>query len=353
MDSDLSKTAEQPYNIAADRQKLEKQLVNSKEVDDLVSTIEVYHLETILSFGAEAAKKVSNIPDTILNSINSMQFDDSGEILGTLSEIMTKFDIDEIKDTPKPFRGLFRNRKSQLDKILEKYYKIGEEVDKIYVRLKQYEAEIKQANRKLNQVFEENLSHYHRLIRYSLAGEQGKKELEAYIIQKQKEIEKDNDIQFELLHLEQAKSLLEQKIQDLRITEMVAVQTIPIIQTVEYNNKKLIEKINTAFLVVLPVFRQALAQAILLKRQKIQADAVSALEAKKKEQIKNITEQAETAKLSLNGSIKTETLETAWRTIINGVEETRQILKNIKENKAENQAKIERIREDAESRRKV
>ena len=72
---------------------------------------------------------------------------------------MSKFDIDELKED-KGFLGkLFGNVKKQLEKILEKYHTMGGEVDKIYVQLKQYESEIKQANRKLDQMFDANVSH--------------------------------------------------------------------------------------------------------------------------------------------------------------------------------------------------
>ena len=43
------------YDIVADRQQMNAELVNSKEVDDIVSTIEVYNMDTIVSFGAKAA----------------------------------------------------------------------------------------------------------------------------------------------------------------------------------------------------------------------------------------------------------------------------------------------------------
>ena len=43
------------YDIAADREDLNKKLTNSAEVDAIVSKIEVYNMETIVSFGAEAA----------------------------------------------------------------------------------------------------------------------------------------------------------------------------------------------------------------------------------------------------------------------------------------------------------
>ena len=58
---------------------------------------------------------------------------------------------------------------------------MGDEVDKIYVQLKQYEADIKQSNRKLEEMFQANVNYYHELVRYILAGEQGCRELEAYI----------------------------------------------------------------------------------------------------------------------------------------------------------------------------
>lgn len=87
---------------------------------------------------------------------------------------------------------------------------MGEEVDKIYVQLKQYEAEIKQSNRRLDQMFDANVNYYHELVKYILAGEQGCKELESYIAQRQNEMETtgDNSIQFEITSLNQCLMLL-------------------------------------------------------------------------------------------------------------------------------------------------
>ena len=52
------------YDIVADRQQMNAEdLVNSKEVDDIVSTIEVYNMDTIVSFGAKAAEEISKASD--------------------------------------------------------------------------------------------------------------------------------------------------------------------------------------------------------------------------------------------------------------------------------------------------
>ncbi len=341
------------YDIAADRQQMNDTLTNSAEVDNLASTIEVYNLETIVSFGAEAAEEISKASDVVLNSMNMSQLDDSSEMLNTLAKIMSKFDIDELRENPGLFGKMFGNLRKQLDKILAKYHTMGEEVDKIYVQLKQYESEIKQSNRKLEQMFQANVNYYHDLVKYILAGEQGCRELEAYIAQRQADMEAtgDNSIQFELQSLQQALMMLEQRTQDLRTAESVAMQSIPMIKTMEFSNMNLVRKINSAFIITLPVFKQALAQAIMLKRQKIQAEAMSALDEKTNEMLmknaRNTVEQSKmTARLASGSSIKIETLETTWRTIVNGIEETKQIQDNARQKRVQDQARLETIKSE-------
>ena len=342
-----------PYDIAADRAQMNEALVNSKEVDDIVSTIEVFNLETIASFGSEAAEEISKASDIVLNSMNMSQLDESSEMLTALSKIMSKFDIDELKEDKGLFGKLFGNLKKQLEKILEKYHTMGGEVDKIYVQLKQYESEIKQANRKLDQMFDANVNYYHDLVKYILAGEQAGKELEAYIAQRQSDFEAtgDNAIQLELASLNNSLMMLEQRTQDLRTAESVAMQSVPMIKTMEFSNMNLVRKINSAFIVTLPVFKQALAQAIMLKRQRIQAEAMSALDQKTNEMLiknaQNTVEQSKmTARMASGSSIKIETLETTWKTIVDGINETKQIQDDARKKRAEDQVRLENIKQE-------
>ena len=345
--------AVQEYDIAADREKMNQLLVNSAEVDALASQIEVYNMESIVSFGASAAEEVSKASDIVLNSMNMAQIDESRVMLDTLAKIMSKFDIEEIKEKPGLFGKLFGNLRKQLEKILAKYHTMGEEVDKIYVQLKRYEGEIKQSNRKLEQMFEANVNYYHDLVKYILAGEQACKEVEAYIAQRQAEFEAtgDNSIQLELASLNNSLMMLEQRTQDLRTAENIAIQSIPMIKTMEFSNMNLVRKINSAFIVTLPVFKQALAQAIMLKRQKIQAEAMSELDKKTNEMLiknaRNTVEQSKmTARLASGSSVKIETLETTWRTIVNGIDETRAIQENARKQRVDDAARLENIKQE-------
>lgn len=341
------------YDIVADRQRMNEQLVNSAEVDAIVSQIEVHNLDTIVSFGSEVAEEISKASDVVLRSMNLSQLDDSSAMLNTLAKIMDKFDIEEIKENPGFFAKMFGNMRKQLDKILDKYHTMGDEVDKIFVQLKQYEAEIKQSNKKLNQLFDANVGYYHELVKYILAGEQGCKELEDYIAQRQTDMQSsgDNSIRFEITSLNQALMMLEQRTQDLRVAENIAMQSIPMIKTMEFSNMNLVRKINSAFIVTLPVFKQALAQAVMLKRQKIQAEAMSALDQKTNEMLiknaQNTVEQSKlTAQLVSGSSIKIETLETTWRTIVNGIDETKQIQENARRQRQEDQVRLQNIKQE-------
>lgn len=346
----------QEYDIQADRQQMRQELVNSQEVDALVSTINIHEAETIVEFGSTVAEEISKASDLILNSMNMKQINESGEMLALLGKIMEKFDIEEIKEeNPGLFKKIFGGVKKQLDQILNKYHTMGEEVDKIYVKLKQYEAEIKQSNRKLENMFQTNVKYYQDLTKYILAGEQGVNEIDAYIADRQKALNEtgDNSIQFELTTLEQAKMMLEQRTQDLRMAENVAMQSIPMLKTMQFSNLNLIRKINSAFIITLPVFKQALAQAILLKRQKIQAEAMSALDEKTNEMlIKNAQNTAMqsklTAQLASGSSIKIETLEKTWQTIMSGIEETKQIQENARRQRQDDQIRLNAIKADFE-----
>lgn len=339
------------YDIQAERAKMTKELTNSKEVDALASKIDIYNLDTIVTFGADVAEEISKCSDAVLNSMNMNQINDSGEMLELLAKIMDKFDMKELKEQPGLFEKLFNNAKKQLDKILNKYHTMGEEVDKIYVQLKQYEGEIKESNKKLSNMFQTNTQYYNELVKYILAGEQGIGEIDAYLEQKRQELATtgDNSLQFEITTLEQAKQMLEQRTQDLRIAENVALQSIPMLKTMEFSNYNLVRKINSAFIITLPVFKQALSQAILLKRQRIQAQAMEALDQRTNEMlIKNAQNTVEASKLTTQlasgSSIQMETLETTWRTIVTGIQETKAIQEEASRKRVEDQARLNQIK---------
>ncbi|MBE6888865.1 MAG: toxic anion resistance protein [Ruminococcaceae bacterium] len=346
------------FNIVVKTEEIKQELASSKEIDALVSTINVNDANTIVKFGSEAAEEISKASDQVLGSMSIDQINDTGTMLKNLAAVMDQFDIDEIKDD-KP--GFFGSLKKKIEKILNKYTTMGNEIDKIYVQLKTYESEIESSNTKLNNMYEANLGYYQQLVKYIMAGEQGVKELDAFIEEYKAKVEANPDdgtIRMDLSNLQQMREMLDQRVMDLKVAENVAIQTVPMLKTMEYSNLNLIRKINSAFIITMPVFKQALAQAIMLKRQRIQAESLNALDEKTNEMLiknaQNTVDQSKAiAAMSAGSSIKVETLQQTWQTIVTGIDEVQAIQDQAREKRKQDAVTLEGIKDEYKKRMKA
>ena len=346
------------FNIQVTADQIKQELATSEEIDKLVSTINLNDSNTIVKFGAEAAEEISKASDQVLKSMTIDQVNDTGVMLKELASIMDKFDIKEIQDE-KP--GFFGNLKKKLEKISGKYETMGSEGDRIYGQLKKYENEIGDANTKLDNMYDANLCYYQELVKYIMAGEQAVKELDQYIADYTAKCEANPDdgtIRMDLSNLTQMREILDQRVMDLKVAENVAIQTVPMLKTMEYSNLNLVRKINSAFIITMPVFKQALAQAIMLKRQKIIADSMQALDEKTNEMLKKnaqntVAQSKQIAAMASGSSIKVETLQETWTTIVNGIDEVQKIQSDAREKRKQDAVALEEIKADYKKRMKA
>lgn len=346
-------TVKEDFSIAEVKEELTTQIVNSDRIDQLTSEIDVSNPNSLVTFGSKVAEEVSKASDQVLRSMNIDQINDSGQLMNHLATIMDQFDIKELEE-PKGIKKIFNKAQKEIEKILGKYHTMGEEIDKIYIQLKGYEKEIGQANVKLETMYNANLNYYNDLLEYILAGEQGVKELDAYITDYEQQVAQnpnDGNLRMDLSNLKQCREILDQRVMDLKIAENVAMQTIPMLKTMQFSNLNLIRKINSAFIITMPVFKQSLAQAVMLRRQRIQADALKALDEKTNEMLlknaQNTVEQSKMiAKMSSGNSIQIETLEQSWQTIVNGIEETQRIQNEARARRADDTKRLEALKQD-------
>lgn len=348
--------AEQQYDIVADTNNQMNALVGTPEVEALTQLVVFDQPDTIVSFGMDAASQLATAADTVLNSMNMKQLNDTGTMMTNLTKIMEKFDPDDLKE--KDRRGLAKllyNAKREIQQMLDKYDTMGKEIDGIFIQLRKYEDEIKKSNQNLENMFQANVNTYYELLKYIAAGKQLDNELTEYIGNLR---ENPNADPFELQSLEQGQMLLQQRVGDLEVAQNVAMQSIPMLKVMENSNYNLIRKINSAFIITLPVFKQGIAQAMMLKRQKIMADSMKALDDKTNEMIvKNanntVAMSKATAQLASGSSIKAETLEASWRTIMDGIAETQRIEADAKTKREEDSRKLAAIKSEFDSKYKM
>lgn len=329
-----------------------QRLRGMKAVQDLTSEVEIQNPNSIVMFGQGASEQISKVSDELLNSMKAVKAEEASEMLVNLTKIMDKFDIKELDGSEKQsmLSKFMKGVGNSVAKLFQKYDTMGYEVEKVYVLLKKYENDIRESNTNLKKLYDANLHYYQLLEKYIVAGELALEEIEAYIYQ----ISMNNSLgqeekQMMLQKLEISKEMLSQRVYDLQIAENVAIQSAPMIQTIQMSNFNLMRKINSSFIITLPIFKQCLAQAVILKRQEIQAKSIKQLDDKTNELImrnaQNTARQSvEIAKMASGSSVSISTLEKSFETIMKGIEDTKAIQEANKVQRIENSAKLERIK---------
>lgn len=329
-----------------------QRLRGMKEVQDLTSEVEIQNPNSIVMFGQGASEQISKVSDELLNSMKAVKAEEASEMLVNLTKIMDKFDIKELDGSEKQsmLSKFMKGVGNSVAKLFQKYDTMGYEVEKVYVLLKKYENDIRESNANLKKLYDANLHYYQLLEKYIVAGELALEEIEAYIYQ----ISMNNSLgqeekQMMLQKLEISKEMLSQRVYDLQIAENVAIQSAPMIQTIQMSNFNLMRKINSSFIITLPIFKQCLAQAVILKRQEIQAKSIKQLDDKTNELImrnaQNTARQSvEISKMASGSSVSISTLEKSFETIMKGIEDTKAIQEANKVQRIENSAKLERIK---------
>jgi uncharacterized protein YaaN involved in tellurite resistance len=343
------------FNLEQKKSEVMARVQESPEVRSIVRQINVNDVSSIMTFGKNTAEEVSRFSDAILHSMQTTKVEDSGELLIQLNKIMEKFDIKDFKEKDPGFLGkFFAKAKNSIEALFQKYQTMGDEVDKVFVSLKKYEAEINTANKHLDDMFEKNTEYYEQLGQYIYAGQVALSELINNIIPaaQAKANETGNRVdQLNVNNLLHVQEIMEQRIYDLQLAENVAVQSMPTIKAIEYGNYNLVRKINSAFVITMPIFKQCLVQAIMLKRQAVQAKAISALDEKTNELLlrnaENTALQSKlTAKLASGSSVSIETLEKSWQTIVSGIEETKAIQEEMRQKRLDGTRRLEVLKQD-------
>lgn len=324
----------------------------------LVQKIDLGVPNTIVVFGSDTANEISKVSDKLLHSMETLNVEDSGAMLMQLNKIMDKFDVKDFEKKDGLLTKVFNKGRNTVDKLMGKYHTMGDEVDKVYVLLKGYENEIYDANNDLQEMFNSNLSYYEELEKYIQAGKLAVNEMITNIIPDLESNANITQSKADLAMLgdvRQMKDMLEQRIYDLELAQNVAFQSLSTIKMMQKGNYDLIRKINSAFIITIPVFKDCLTSAIYLKRQEIQSKATKALEEKTKEMLlrraENTAEQTKAIAQMASGSfIDIATLEQTWETITNGVKETKQIQIEANKEREAGRLKLARMKEESISR---
>jgi len=356
-----SQEIEKANEIIANPEEYKEKLKLLPEVKALTNEINIQDVNTIATFGQKSAEEISKISDKILNIAKVPTNKDAAQMITQLSKIMDKFDIREIeKIQDEPAKQNFLQKLKQkiadeFEALVAKYDNMSKEVDKIAQLLRTYENQTKQDNVTLTEMCQANHNYFEQLERYVVAAEIGLEEIANYREQvaNRTDISEDNK-NAQLQQLDMMSQMLRQRQYDLLQAEIVARMTVPMLQNMQLTNVNLIREINTAFIIGLPIFKQNLAQAIMLKRQAITANSMEQFKGTINKQLEQNAAYAAAqgtvvAQNVTKGTFDMETLRKVYSTIKNGTENTQRVMREQEEQNKENTKDLERLKSDIQS----
>jgi len=336
-------------------QKLElirEELKQSPEVISIAKAVDTSDVGAIMKLGKEPSEEVSKFADRMLHSIKIYDVESSGAVLKELTRIMSRFDRKELEEKPEGFfQRMFSGGKSTISRILSKYQSLGGEIDRIYEKIAVYNKEIEKNNGDLEEMFEKNFEYFKELEKYSAACSLLIDQVEGEDLPYWEERANSGygDDSIKLQEVRYSLEMLRHRLYDLELAKVVALQTAPQIRQLQKGNYKLMAKIQSAFIITIPIFKNGLIQAVTAKRQKLIAESMDALDKATNELILKNAENLKSSSIDIarvtgGEAVKMETLEAAWKTIMEGIQETERIEEENRKLREEGMSKIDKMK---------
>lgn len=299
----------------------------------LAQKIDEKNLSAVITYGAKAQKRLSEFSHSMLHNV---QLKDTGEVGDVLTDLMTTLQQSNPKElTAKPsiFQKVFGQIRASISDTQLKYQKIGNQLDKVVIRLEREKNELLNDNMMLETLYEKNKDYFEALNIYIAAGEVKIAELQEKIIpqaiKKAQETKSQMDVQ-EVHDLNQFLDRLDKRTHDLRLTRQMTIQQAPQIRMIQNTNQALAEKIQVSVHTSIPLWENQITIALALLRQqdaatsqRMVSETTNDLLRRNSDMLKQSTIQ--TARETERGVIDLETLQKTQADLIETIETTLQI----------------------------
>ena len=320
-----------------------------KMVEEFSKTIDITSNNIILTYGAEAQKKISDFSDSALSKVKTKDLGSVGDMIADLVVELKGFDASETEE--KGFFGLFKKTSNKITSLKARYDAAEVNVNKICEQLEEHQIVLLKDIAMLDELYERNLLNFKELTMYILAGKRKLEEvrngqLKEMIAKAQKTgLAEDSQAANDLAN---QCDRFEKKLHDLQLTRMISVQMGPQIRLVQNNDTLMTEKIQSTLVNTIPLWKSQMVLALGLNHSKEAMEAqrevtqmTNTLLKKNAEVLKMAT--IETAKESERGVVEIETLQYTNQSLIETLEEVAQIQAEGRQKRQAAEAELARI----------
>ena len=307
---------------------------DKKKIETISQQIKPLDHDGLLQFGTNLQQSMSQFSHQMLDEVQSK---DMGPVGDSLSQLMGKLksvnpnDLDPNKQSK--LKRIFRRTKASINEVFSRMQSVSSQIDRITIQLDKHKGNLTKDVELLDGLYDQNKKYFDDVTLYIAAAQRKKQQIQSETIPELQEKAHNSGNQMDIqavADMEQFVDRLDKRIYDLQLSRQIAIQTAPQIRMIQNVNQALAEKIQSSILTSIPLWKNQMAIALTLMRQR---NAVSAQRAVTDTTNDLLTQNAsmlkqnaiETATENERGIVDIETLKTTQNDIIETIEQTLQI----------------------------
>ena len=303
------------------------------KAEEIKNGIDLMDSQTEILYGVGAQRNLAEFSDNILANVRNKDTGYVGDLMGELVEKVRDVGVDEAEGGFLDKLPFLRSAARAVRKLLARYEKIEVQIDRIQRDLEEARMQMLKDIAMFDGLYEKNLEYFRGLQVYIVAGEEKLRETrEETLPRLRAEAQAKGDpMSAQVVRdFEDTVDRFEKKLHDLKLSKAIAIQTAPQIRLIQNNDKLLVDKIQTAILSTIPLWKGQIVIALGLSRQQSAlqmqrsvTDTTNELLQKNAELLKQ--NSLDVARESERGIVDLETLKKVNDDLISTIEETIQI----------------------------
>lgn len=337
----------EPDNAFAELNDEEKQMVEnfSKQIDLKNATM-------VLQYGAGTQQKMAAFSEKALESVQSKDLGEVGDMLAGIVTELKSFDA--VEEEKGGFMKFFRKGANKIDALKARYNKVETNIEEISKVLEQHQIRLLKDISGLDQLYESNRTYYKEITMYILAGKKSLEKFRATEVAKAADKAQKSGLPEDAQQandLNEICNRFEKKLHDLELTRMIAIQTAPQIRLIQNNDSMMAEKIQSTLVNTIPLWKNQMVIALGIahsteaaKAHRAVTDMTNDLLKKNAATLKQAT--IDTARESERGIVDIQTLKETNEMLITTLDEVMSIQEKGRAKRHEAEGELARIEGD-------
>ena len=243
----------------------------------------------------------------------------------------------------------FKKLKKTLNSVLTQYVSVAENVDKIAQKISSAKMVALRDNNTIQQIFENNQQYIQEIRKYIIAAKLKDEEMDQEIMK----MNAEGADPIELQQVTNYHNRLKKRITDMQTTEYVFYQNLFQLAALQENNNAIAEKADNIITHVIPLWKNQLPTAIILKNQKTNIEATNLISETTNKMLQKTAKDLkmcsiDIAKASEESIIDIKTLQSTTQDLIDTVNEVKAIHNNANKERLKVEETLNRLSKNIE-----